>query len=87
MTAAPYDLCAEYLRAPISVGTRSPRFSWFVDHLRAACELEVSTAGRVVWASGEIETADAAPVVYSGESLILNTAYGWRVRSRAAEGE
>ncbi|MFB7883319.1 family 78 glycoside hydrolase catalytic domain [Microbacterium sp. NPDC056057] len=87
MTAAPHDLRVEHLSAPIGVGVRRPRFSWFVDHVRAACELEVSTAGRVVWASGEIQTADAAPIVYAGESLISNTAYEWRVRSRATEGE
>ncbi|MDR7187714.1 alpha-L-rhamnosidase [Microbacterium sp. BE35] len=87
MTGAPYELRVEYLRAPIGVGTRSPRFSWFVDHARAACQLEVSTADTVVWASGEIRIADAAPVVYAGESLTSNTAYEWRVRSRAADGE
>ncbi|MFF2486631.1 family 78 glycoside hydrolase catalytic domain [Microbacterium sp. NPDC058062] len=87
MTAAPHDLRVEYLRAPIGVGTRSPRFSWLVDHVRAAYELEVSTAGKVVWASGEIDTADAAPVVYAGESLISNAAYAWRVRSRGLGGE
>ncbi|MBW9121876.1 family 78 glycoside hydrolase catalytic domain [Microbacterium trichothecenolyticum] len=84
---APYDLRVEHLRAPIGVGIHNPRFSWFVDHVRAASELEVSTAGKVVWASGEIETHDAAPVVYAGESLISNTAYAWRVRSRTAEGD
>lgn len=46
MPAAPHDLRVEYLRAPIGVGTRSPRFSWFADHLRAACKIEVSTAGK-----------------------------------------
>jgi len=83
----PYDLRVEHLRAPIGLGARHPRFSWLVDHARASCEVEVSTAGRVVWASAEIEKTDAAPVVYAGEALTSNTVYDWRVRSRSAGGD
>jgi len=86
MTHGCRDLRVEYLRAPTGVGVRAPRFSWLVDHARAACEVEVSAAGRVVWGSGTIESADAAPVVYEGEPLTSNTAYTWRVRSRASDG-
>ena len=83
----PYDLRVEHLRAPIALGARQPRLSWLVDHARAACELEVSTGGRLVWASGEIEKADAAPALYAGEALTSNTVYEWRVRSRPSGGE
>ena len=58
------DLRVEYLREPIGIGTRAPRFSWIVDHAQDAYELEVTaltTAGdRVVWAPGVVESAESS---------------------------
>ena len=82
----PYDLRVEYLRAPIGVGTREPRFSWLVDHAQTAFELEVSTGGRVVWASGLVDGPNGGLVAYAGEQPASDTAYDWRVRSRSAVG-
>lgn len=85
MTGAPFDLRVEYLRAPIGVGTRVPRFSWFVDHRQDAFELDVSADGATVWASGVAETPQGSLVEYAGDALTSNTAYTWRVRSRAGD--
>ncbi|HYJ49875.1 MAG TPA: family 78 glycoside hydrolase catalytic domain [Microbacterium sp.] len=80
------DLRVEYLRAPIGLGTQAPRFSWIVGHAQDAYELEVSTAdGVVAWGSGVVESAESSLITYTGEPLTSNTAYTWRVRSRAGE--
>ncbi|GAA5086587.1 glycoside hydrolase family 78 protein [Microbacterium yannicii] len=81
----PYDLRVEYRRTPLGVGTRDPRFSWLVDHLQEAFELEVSAGGRVLWASGPVQAPNGGLVAYAGERLASNSAYRWRVRSRSAE--
>ena len=82
----PYGLRVEYLHAPIGVGAREPRFSWLADHVQDAFELEVSTGGRVVWASGPVDGPNGGLVAYAGEPLAANSAYRWRVRSRSPEG-
>jgi alpha-L-rhamnosidase len=79
------DLRVEYLRAPIGVGTRVPRFSWIVGHAQDAYELEVTAGERVVWAAGLVESAESSLIEYAGERLASNTAYRWRVRSRTAD--
>ncbi|WP_442574055.1 family 78 glycoside hydrolase catalytic domain [Microbacterium sp. F51-2R] len=79
------DLRVEYLRAPIGVGTRVPRFSWIVGHAQDAYELEVTAGERVVWAAGLVESAESSLIEYAGERLASNTAYLWRVRSRTAD--
>lgn len=82
----PYGLRVEHLHAPIGVGAREPRFSWLADHVQDAFELEVSTGGRVVWASGPVDGPNGGLVAYAGEALAANSAYRWRVRSRSPEG-
>ncbi|HEX5730144.1 family 78 glycoside hydrolase catalytic domain [Microbacterium sp.] len=82
----PRDLRVEYLEAPIGIGVRAPRFSWIADHAQDAYELQVSTAaGRQVWASGVVESADSSLIPYAGERLTSNTAYTWLVRSRSGD--
>ena len=81
------DLRVEYLRAPLGIGTRAPRFSWIVDHAQDAFELEVSTAdGRAVWATGPVASDETSLIEYAGDPLTSNTAYAWRVRSRSVNG-
>jgi alpha-L-rhamnosidase len=81
------DLRVEYLRAPIAIGTRHPRFSWIVDLEQEAYELEVVTAsGRPVWMSGVVESIESSLVDYTGERLASNTAHRWRVRCLGADG-
>lgn len=79
------DLRVEYLRTPIGVGTRHPRFTWIVDHVQDAYELEVTARGRLVWETGVVESAESSLIEYDGERLTSNTAYRWRVRSRAGD--
>ncbi|MET0862603.1 MAG: family 78 glycoside hydrolase catalytic domain [Microbacterium sp.] len=82
------ELRVEYLDAPLAIGTREPRFSWFVDVRQTAYELEVAAAGgRIVWASGVIETAETSLVEYAGTPLASDGDYAWRVRSRFDDGE
>lgn len=83
---APTDLRVEYLVAPIGIGTRTPRFSWLVDHSQDAYELEV-TGSEVLWAQGIVESTETSLIPYGGASISSNTAYTWRVRSRSVEGD
>ena len=79
------DLRVEYLREPIGIGTRAPRFSWITGHAQDAYELEVTAGDRVVWATGVVESAESSLIEYAGEPLASNTAYRWRVRSRSGD--
>ena len=79
------DLRVEYLRAPIGLGTRVPRFSWVVDHAQDAYELDVSAGDRVVWATGVVDSDEASLIDYAGQLLTSDTGYTWRVRSRAGD--
>lgn len=87
--SAPHDLRVEYLHAPAGIGTRAPRFSWILDHVQDAYELEVTALitsdDRVVWTTGIVESAESSLIEYAGERLASNTAYGWRVRSRCGD--
>ena len=79
----PSDLRVEYLRAPIAVGTRHPRFSWIVDHVQEAYQLEVRCRGRLVWAEGAVESAESSLIEYAGEDLPSDADCSWRVRTRS----
>lgn len=78
-----HDLRVEYLREPIGIGTSAPRFSWITDQSQDAFELEVTTDGRVVWATGVVVTAESLLIEYAGDPLVSDAAYAWRVRSRS----
>ncbi len=80
------DLRVEYLAAPTGVATRAPRFSWIVDRAQEAYELEVRSAGVVVWATGPVESSETSLIDYGGARLASDTSYQWRVRSRSTEG-
>lgn len=80
--SAPHDLRVEYLRAPIGVGTRHPRFSWLVDVAQDAYEIRVEATAVPVWDSGIVESGACSLIEYTGEQLASNTAYSWRVRTR-----
>jgi alpha-L-rhamnosidase len=79
----PHDLRVEYLRAPIGVGTRHPRFSWARRGTQDAYELRVEAAGVSVWDTGVVESAECALIEYADAPLVSNTAYTWNVRIRA----
>lgn len=83
--SAPRDLRVEYLRAPIGIGTRHPRFAWLLDVPQDAYELKVMTAAGVpIWDSGVVESAECSLMEFAGAALVSNTAYVWRVRIREA---
>ena len=84
--ADPRDLRVEYLRAPIGIGVRLPRFSWIVDHAQDAYELEVRSVFGAAWSSGVVDSRETSLIEYAGEPLASNTAYSWRIRSRSADG-
>ena len=83
--ASSRDLRVEYLHAPVGIGTRVPRFSWTPAHAQDAYELEVTAGDRVVWRSGIVESRESSLLEYAGERLASNTAYAWRVRTRAGD--
>ena len=83
--SAVHDVRVEYLRSPIGIGARAPRFAWIVDHPQIAFELEVFIGDDVLWRTGTIESIETSLIEYTGEPLTSNTSYRWRVRSRAAD--
>lgn len=86
MTSDVRDLRVEYLPAPVGIGTRAPRFSWIVDDLQDAYEIEVSDSASVIWATGPVESSETSLLSYDGVPLRSDAAYTWRVRSRGEGG-
>ncbi len=79
------DLRVEYLRQPVGIGARRPRFMWKVAHRQSAYQVEVHAGDRRVWASGVVEES-ATLVEYAGQTIASSTIYRWRVRSRMHAG-
>ena len=97
----PVHLRCEYQRAPLALGTRHPRFSWWInDSRRGALEsgwqLQVETIVRdrpdspettPLWDSGVQRNDRGVNVPYSGSSLKSGHRYRWRVRTWDAAGK
>jgi len=80
------DLRVEHLVEPIAVAGRAPRFSWIADHAQTRYRLVVAdAAGRRVWDSGRVESAETSLVAYAGEPLAAGVDYAWTVESWAGE--
>ncbi len=79
------EIMCEYLKAPVGIQNRSPRFSWkAVDRYRYSAQkayriLVKDEAGHVMWDSGKTESVKNAAVVYRGEALRSFCRYQWSV--------
>ncbi|MFL5739514.1 MAG: family 78 glycoside hydrolase catalytic domain [Flavisolibacter sp.] len=88
----PYKLTCEYLKHPLGIETRQPRFSWLIDSsqrnlFQSAYELVIGTREKEVerskgnmWQSGKINSDQNILIEYKGAPLRSATRYFWRVR-------
>ena len=89
----PVDLRTEYHTNPLALGTPLPRFSWHLDPVdpaardltQSAYEIEVTAtdppaAGKVIWASGKIESNRTSQIEYAGTPLASRNRAEWKVR-------
>ncbi|MDG2532138.1 family 78 glycoside hydrolase catalytic domain [Sphingomonas sp. HITSZ_GF] len=84
---APTALTVEYTDAPLGIDEPAPRFAWHSPAKRqAAYRIRVSTAGKPIWDSGRIASADNAQIPYAGPALAARTRYAWQVKTWDGEG-
>ncbi len=79
-----YDLRVESMLAPVGIDDTNPVFSWktLSDELgwaQSAYRIEVKTADRTVWDSGEVASGTSVGIEYAGETLTDSTEYVWTV--------
>jgi alpha-L-rhamnosidase len=89
---SPAHLRCEYLKNPLGIDVRQPRFQWVLANSRrgemqTAYQILVasSPAARVedrgnMWDSGKVASDDSTQVVYKGKSLESGRTYYWKVR-------
>lgn len=95
----PDELRCEYLKNPLGIETKQPRFSWTMKSAirnakQSAYEIVVSDrAGEIqkaagnAWQSGKIMSGQSIQVAYKGVPLQSFTRYYWRVRVFDDKGE
>jgi len=88
----PSNLRCEYLRNPLGIDARQPRFSWVLAHTgrgqkQSAYQVLVATRPELLgqdegnqWDSGKVESEDSIQVPYNGKPLESGHAYSWKVR-------
>lgn len=76
------DLKVEYLKEPMTLGTRVPRFYWkcYDGIKQTAYQLQVSVDGRIIWDSEKVESADMTHIEYAGEPLQSRMHVQWQIR-------
>jgi alpha-L-rhamnosidase len=96
--SAPHDLRCEYLKNPLGIDVRQPRFSWVLgfqgrDQAQTAYQVLVaSSRDRLkgdrgdAWDSGKVASAEFSQIVYAGKPLQSDHTYYWTVRSWDASG-
>lgn len=81
-------LRTEYLRNPIGIDIKTPRFSWEMNNTtrgakQSAYEIIVSTdkaGANTIWDSGKINTGKSVNNIYAGSALAPSTRYYWLVK-------
>ncbi|MFQ6037289.1 MAG: family 78 glycoside hydrolase catalytic domain [Candidatus Aminicenantales bacterium] len=85
----PFNLRCEYLKNPMGLDVKNPRFSWMLDHSsrgqkQTAYQIIVSTDPEAetadMWDSGKVVSGESLHVVYEGQSLESDRTYTWKVR-------
>lgn len=92
---SPTNLRTEYLRDPLGIGVRAPRFSWTLeatdpaarDLAQSAWQIVVGTDQSAVasgtgsaWDSGKVDSTENAHNPYAGSALESSTQYFWAAR-------
>ncbi len=81
------NLRTEYLRNPIGIDVKTPRFSWVLQASergakQTAYEITVSTdqaGANTVWNSGKVQSDKSVNNTYKGAALAPSTRYYWHV--------
>ncbi len=85
----PHNLRCEYLKNPLGIDVRKPRFSWMLRHSergqkQSAYQLIVSTSASeksdILWDTGKVLSDRSIHVVYEGTPLESDRTYTWKVR-------
>lgn len=95
----PTELTCEYLKDPLGIDVKTPRFSWVVDsrlrnQQQAAYELIVASnqadIGKQkgnIWTTGKVTSSNSLNIEFGGAALTSFTKYYWRVKIYDAEGQ
>jgi alpha-L-rhamnosidase len=86
---APTRLRVDYLSAPITIDTNTPKFSWALDHptrgeSQTAYQITVSPASSSsapLWDSGKVLSNRTLNILYAGPPLASDSEYDWTVTS------
>jgi alpha-L-rhamnosidase len=85
----PCDLRCEYLKNPLGIDVKKPRFFWVLQHSergqkQSAYQLIVSTDPStkvsILWDTGKVISDQSIHVVYDGKPLESDRTYYWKVR-------
>jgi alpha-L-rhamnosidase len=91
-------LRCEYLKNPLGIDVRQPRFAWVLAHTergqkQTAYQVQVGSGPEILsqdrgdlWDSGRTASDDSTQVVYRGKSLASGLTYYWKVRYWDKEG-
>ena len=89
---APVNLRCEYLKNPVGIDVRQPRFAWVLRHteraqMQSAYQLLVASRPELLaqnkgdqWDNGKTLSDDSTQVVYKGKPLESGHSYWWKVR-------
>ena len=89
---APANLRCEYLKNPVGIDVRQPRFAWVLRHteraqMQSAYQVLVASSPELLaqnkgdqWDSGKTASDDSTQVVYNGKPLESGHSYWWKVR-------
>ena len=84
---APANLRCEYLKDPVGIDVRQPRFAWVLGHteraqVQSAYQVLVASSPELLaqnkgdqWDSGQTESDDSTQVVYNGKALESDHSY------------
>lgn len=90
---APDDLRCEYLRNPLGLDVRQPRFSWVLGwdargKAPAAYQILVAGSRALIdrnqgdqWDTGRVASEEINQIVYQGKALAIGRTYYWKVRA------
>src|SRR6185312_11041355 len=94
----PIDLRCEYRTDPLGIDVAQPRLSWKLPaagargarqsayQIQCAASAADLAAGRRLWDSGRVESADSAGVAYAGPALASRQRVVWQVRTWDEQG-
>ena len=82
------ELKCEYVKNPIGIGERNPRFSWIIESdgknvLQRSYHLQIAADEKfknIIWDTGMVESDRSVNIMYQGPSLSSCTRYFFRVK-------